>query len=213
MADPPANPLTDLQDVVRSRLRALRIANGWSLDELAERTRLGASTLSRIETGHRTIGLDVLPLLCAALHTDLAALLDVSAHDDVVIRPVPNEEPGRITWPLTRSDSSGNVVAAKWRLEPGDRRTGPAGASGPRLVLRAERCGPSRPGRSHDHRRRRRGRRVLDDDPALDRGPRANDRAHHDLRSHGSRRARAATRPLIAADSPRPAVPSGRQGR
>ena len=67
MADPPANPLTDLQDVVRSRLRALRIANGWSLDELAERTRLGASTLSRIETGHRTIGLDVLPLLCAAL--------------------------------------------------------------------------------------------------------------------------------------------------
>ena len=91
--------------------------------------------------------------------------------------------------------------------------TGPAGASGPRLVLRAERCGPSRPGRSHDHRRRRRGRRVLDDDPALDRGPRANDRAHHDLRSHGSRRARVATRPLIAADSPRPAVPSGRQGR
>ena len=125
LSDPPANPLTDLQDVVRSRLRALRIANGWSLDELAERTRLGASTLSRIETGHRTIGLDVLPLLCAALHTDLAALLDVSAHDDVVIRPVPNEEPGRITWPLTRPDSSGNVVAAKWRLEPGDRAPDP----------------------------------------------------------------------------------------
>jgi len=113
--------MADLQDIVRSRLRALRIANGWSLDELAERTRLGASTLSRIETGHRTIGLDVLPVLCAALHTDLAGLLDVSAHDDVVIRPVPTEEPGRITWPLTRPDSSGNVVAAKWRLEPDDR--------------------------------------------------------------------------------------------
>jgi transcriptional regulator with XRE-family HTH domain len=111
----------DLQDIVRSRLRALRIANGWSLDELAERTRLGASTLSRIETGHRTIGLDVLPVLCAALHTDLASLLDVAAHDDVVIKPVPTEEPGRITWPLTRPDSSGNVVAAKWRLEPDDR--------------------------------------------------------------------------------------------
>ena len=121
MSDDHIDAPEDLERIVRSRLRALRIANGWSLDDLAERTHLGASTLSRIETGHRTIGLDVLQPLCAALHTDIAVLLDVSTEDDVVIRPVPTEEPGRTTWPLTRADSSRNVIAAKWRLEPDDR--------------------------------------------------------------------------------------------
>lgn len=107
-----------VEAVVRARLRALRVAHGWSLDELADRTHLSASTLSRIETGHRTIGLDVLLPLCTALGTDVATLVDVATHGDVVIKPVPNRDAARTTWPLTRPDSTGNVIAAKWRLEP-----------------------------------------------------------------------------------------------
>ncbi|WP_434600662.1 helix-turn-helix domain-containing protein [Streptomyces sp. A5-4] len=42
------------------RLRSLRRARGWSLDNLAERARLSPSTLSRLETGRQRIGLDQL---------------------------------------------------------------------------------------------------------------------------------------------------------
>lgn len=119
MSTPDADVRTDISDVVRARLRALRLAQAWSLDDLAERTHLGASTLSRIETGSRTIGLDVLGPLCEAFRIDMATLLDMSGEgDDVVIRPQPTAAHGRTTWLLTRDDSSRNVVAAKWRLEP-----------------------------------------------------------------------------------------------
>ena len=49
-----------VDDLVRSRLRAIRQHLGWSLDDLAAKTGVGASTISRIETGRRTISFDVL---------------------------------------------------------------------------------------------------------------------------------------------------------
>lgn len=96
----------------------MRVALGWSLDDLAERTHLGASTLSRIESGKRTIGIDVLQTLCRALQTDVSAVLDTSdSSDDVIIRPVPASAGGRTVWPLTRNDSNQAIIAAKWRLQ------------------------------------------------------------------------------------------------
>lgn len=106
----------DIEQVVRSRLRSLRTTLGLSLDELAERSNLGASTISRIETGKRTIGLDVLLPLARALQVDLDALLDVRSDDDVVIRPSPSTSGGRTTWMLSRP--TGSTVAIKMRLEP-----------------------------------------------------------------------------------------------
>src|SRR6185503_2564043 len=50
----------DLDALVRQRIRGLRTSLGWSLDELAARSYLSPSTLSRIETGHRRIALDQL---------------------------------------------------------------------------------------------------------------------------------------------------------
>jgi ribosome-binding protein aMBF1 (putative translation factor) len=44
--------------MVRTRLRSLRRTLGWSLDDLAERSHLSASTISRIETGKRALSLD-----------------------------------------------------------------------------------------------------------------------------------------------------------
>ena len=41
----------DLDRLVRTRIRALRVGQGWSLEELATRARLSQSTLSRIENG------------------------------------------------------------------------------------------------------------------------------------------------------------------
>ena len=115
-----AGELTDVEQAVRGRLRSLRRTLGLSLDDLAARAGLSPSTLSRIETGRRTISLDVLVPLARALHVDLDELLDVAGDDDVVIRPVATTEHERTTWMLTRP--TGSTVAMKMRLEPTGRR-------------------------------------------------------------------------------------------
>ena len=106
----------DVEQVVRTRLRSLRTTLGLSLDELSKRTNVSASAISRIETGHRTISLDVLVPLARALQVDLDALLDVSGDDDVVIRPTPSRTGKRTTWMLSRP--TGSTIAVKTRLEP-----------------------------------------------------------------------------------------------
>jgi transcriptional regulator with XRE-family HTH domain len=111
--------LNQIEHVVRTRLRSLRNTLGLSLDELAARAGLSASTISRIETGKRTISLDVLLPLAGALQVGLDALLDVSSDDDVVIRPVPSSSGVRTTWMLGRA--TGNTIAVKIRLEPTER--------------------------------------------------------------------------------------------
>jgi transcriptional regulator with XRE-family HTH domain len=111
MAEP-----NEIEEVVRTRLRSLRNTLGLSLDELAARTNLSPSTISRVETGKRTISLDILLPLAAALQVDLDVLLDVRSDDDVVIRPAPNRSGGRTTWMLSRP--TGSTLAVKMRLEP-----------------------------------------------------------------------------------------------
>jgi DNA-binding Xre family transcriptional regulator/quercetin dioxygenase-like cupin family protein len=109
--------LDEIEQVVRTRLRTLRHTLGLSLDDLAARTSISPSTISRVETGKRTISLDVLLPLATALQVDLDALLDVSSDDDVVIRPSPNSRSGeRTTWMLSRP--TGSTIAVKMRLKP-----------------------------------------------------------------------------------------------
>ena len=109
----------EIDHAVRSRLRSLRNTLGLSLDEVAARTHLSPSTISRVETGKRTISLDVLVPLAAALQIDLDALLDVRRDEDVVIQPTPNRSGDRTTWMLSRP--TGRTLAVKMRLEPNAR--------------------------------------------------------------------------------------------
>jgi transcriptional regulator with XRE-family HTH domain len=111
MAEP-----SEIERVVQTRLRSLRNTLGLSLDELAVRTNLSPSTISRVETGKRTISLDILLPLAMALQVDLDALLDVRSDDDVVIRPAPSTSGKRTTWMLSRP--TGSTIAVKMRLEP-----------------------------------------------------------------------------------------------
>jgi transcriptional regulator with XRE-family HTH domain len=115
--------LEEIEQVVRTRLRSLRNTLGLSLDALAARANLSASTISRIETGKRTISLDVLLPLAGALQVDLDSLLDVRTDDDVVIRPSPSSSGGRTSWLLSRP--TGNTMAVKIRLEPSARTPEP----------------------------------------------------------------------------------------
>jgi transcriptional regulator with XRE-family HTH domain len=110
----------EIERVVRTRLRSLRTTLGLSLGDLAARASMSPSTISRVETGKRTISLDVLIPLADALQIGLDELLDVRCDDDVVIRPTPSTSGKRTTWMLHRP--TGSTIAVKMRLEPTRRR-------------------------------------------------------------------------------------------
>src|ERR1700683_3048443 len=93
-----------LDAVIRARVRGLRGARGGSLDALAGRCQLSASTLSRIETGHRRISIDQLVPIARALAPTLDKLVEPVDDDDVVIRPRRDRGHGAVSWMLTRDD-------------------------------------------------------------------------------------------------------------
>lgn len=111
---------SDVETLARSRLRSLRLTLGYSLDDLAARSHLSASTISRIETGKRTLSLDVLVPLAQALQVSLDVLFEAPGDDDVVIRPVAHQQGARTTWLLSRPD--GRTLAMKMRLLPSETR-------------------------------------------------------------------------------------------
>ena len=118
-------PEADLSQVVRQRIRGLRQARGWSLDALAARCQISPSTLSRIETGQRSIGLQQLVPLARALGTTIDHLVESEQDEDVVIHPVPHRELGLTTWLLSRdSPPPGGLRVAKMRITR-RRRHGP----------------------------------------------------------------------------------------
>jgi transcriptional regulator with XRE-family HTH domain len=114
----------DLDALVRQRIRGLRVARGWSLDDLAGRCYLGPSTLSRIETGHRRIALDQLTPIARALGTTLDQLVESVDDDDVVIRPQRDVVRGVTTWMLSREPGPHGISVAKMRVTRPEPRRG-----------------------------------------------------------------------------------------
>jgi transcriptional regulator with XRE-family HTH domain len=106
----------ELDALVRQRIRGLRVARGWSLDELAARSYLSPSTLSRIETGHRRIALDQLAPIARALGATLDQLVESGNDADVVIRPHRDEADGITTWLLSRPGVPPGMTVAKLRV-------------------------------------------------------------------------------------------------
>jgi transcriptional regulator with XRE-family HTH domain len=106
----------ELDALVRQRIRGLRVARGWSLDDLAARSYLSPSTLSRIETGHRRIALDQLTQIARALGTTLDQLVEPGNDADVVIRPHRDDARGVTTWLLSRAGAPPGMSVAKLRV-------------------------------------------------------------------------------------------------
>lgn len=115
----------DIEGTARRRLRSLRLARGWSLDELARRSYIGASTISRIETGQRRLALDQLVSLAHALETTVDELLAEDDPADVVIRPRRDVVHGATVWVLNRPDDASGRVVAKMRLPKARRSAEP----------------------------------------------------------------------------------------
>ncbi|MFJ9342152.1 helix-turn-helix domain-containing protein [Streptomyces sp. NPDC101733] len=108
----------DLDSLVRKRIRALRVAQGWSLEELATRARVSQSTLSRIENGQRRLALDQLVILARALDTSLDQLVE-TASDDVISNPVIDGAHGLLRWPV-KGDPGMSVVRQRMTDPPPD---------------------------------------------------------------------------------------------
>jgi transcriptional regulator with XRE-family HTH domain len=109
------------EQTARRRLRTLRLARGWTIDELSRRSHISASTISRIETGQRRLALDHLVVLARTLDTTVDELLVEEADEEVVIRPVRDAAHGATYWMLTRHDDPSGRIVAKLRV-PASRR-------------------------------------------------------------------------------------------
>lgn len=89
---------------VGMRLRAARQAHGWTLEELAGRAELSASTLSRLESGKRQASLELLLPLTRQLGIRIDDLLPAASPDPRVRRAVERRD-GMIIAPLTLEHS------------------------------------------------------------------------------------------------------------
>ncbi|MER5603226.1 XRE family transcriptional regulator [Streptomyces sp. NPDC002265] len=108
----------ELDSLVRKRIRALRVAQGWSLEELAARARVSQSTLSRIENGQRRLALDQLVTLARALDTSLDQLVE-TATDDVVSSPMIDAAHAQMRWPV-KADPGMTVIRRRMTEPPPD---------------------------------------------------------------------------------------------
>lgn len=108
----------ELDSLVRKRIRALRVAQGWSLEDLATRARLSPSSLSRIENGQRRLALDQLVTLARALDTSLDQLVETDT-DDVISHPMIDGAHGLMRWPI-KADPGMTVIRQRMTNPPPD---------------------------------------------------------------------------------------------
>ncbi len=117
-----ANDEVGVEARVRRRLRELRIQHGLTLEEVARRSNIDVSTLSRLESGKRRLALDHLPRLAAALSVSTDELLRAPEAADPRVRSGSHTAHGITYWPLTRQ-AAGGLHAFKIRI--GARRRNP----------------------------------------------------------------------------------------
>mgnify|MGYP002344287435 CR=1 FL=1 len=91
-------------ELIGPRLRALRHARGWTLEELAGRARMSTSTLSRLESGKRQASLELLLPLTRLLGVRLDDVVHPEVPDPRVRRPVIHRD-GLVIAPLAPESS------------------------------------------------------------------------------------------------------------
>ena len=104
-------PIRAALDGVAPRLRRVREQRGLTLTEVAERTEISKSTLSRLENGQRRPSLELLLPLSQAYRVPLDDLVGAPEVGDPRIRPRPRRVNGRTVLPLTHP---GGVQA--WKI-------------------------------------------------------------------------------------------------
>ncbi len=93
-------------EIIGSRIRALRAARGWSLEELSDRCGVRFETVSRVERGVQEPTLGTLERLCGPLGVTLRELLP----DDDGSRPT-DEQVAAVVGQLRDMSASQFLVA------------------------------------------------------------------------------------------------------
>ncbi|MGA5440228.1 helix-turn-helix domain-containing protein [Streptomyces griseoincarnatus] len=115
----------DVLAEVGPRLRRIRKDREVTLAALAEATGISVSTLSRLESGQRKPGLDLLLPIAQAHQVSLDELVGAPPVGDPRVRSRPIVHGGRTHWPLTRQPGglqAYKVLEPQRRLEPEPRR-------------------------------------------------------------------------------------------
>src|ERR1700731_1597418 len=107
---------------VRRRLRDLRTQRGLTLEDVASRSSIDVSTLSRLESGKRRLALDHLPRLASALSVSTDELLRAPEVEDPRVRGSSHTRHGVTYLPLTRQGPAGGLHAFKIRVSTRRRR-------------------------------------------------------------------------------------------
>jgi transcriptional regulator with XRE-family HTH domain len=76
---------TDLDQMIALRLKHLRAERGWSLDELAKRSKVSRATLSRLENADVSPTASVLGKLCAAYGLTMSRLMRMVEENFVAV--------------------------------------------------------------------------------------------------------------------------------
>jgi transcriptional regulator with XRE-family HTH domain len=113
-----ADELRTVLTTVGPRLRALRRQRGATLQELAERTGISVSTLSRLESGQRRPTLELLLPLAGAYQVPLDDLVGAPATGDPRIHPRPVTRDGTTWVPLSRNPGGVNVFKQIMPVDP-----------------------------------------------------------------------------------------------
>jgi transcriptional regulator with XRE-family HTH domain len=115
--------------LIAQRLRDLRAERGWSLDELAQRSRVSRATLSRLENAEVSPTATVLGRLCAAHGLTLSRLMRMVEDDFVPLlrreeQPVwTDPENGFRRWSISPPAQTLAGEAIECELGPGRRIT------------------------------------------------------------------------------------------
>jgi len=105
---------------VGPRLKRLRTQRGETLTELAGRTGISKSTLSRLESGQRKPSLELLLPIAHAHKVPLDELVGAPEVGDPRIRPKPRKRNGRIVVPLSENTSGLHAWKVIIPPEPGE---------------------------------------------------------------------------------------------
>jgi transcriptional regulator with XRE-family HTH domain len=127
--------------VIGARVRALRHARGWTLDDAAERSGVSRRMIVKVEKGETNPSVGTLLRLCDALGVGLPALV---ARDEATPAALTPRGDGATLWAspwggegvLLSGSSTPDVLALwSWRLMPGDTHTSDAHPAGTREIL------------------------------------------------------------------------------
>ena len=103
--------MATLEERTRVTLGRARSATGLSLAEVAKRTGISASTLSRLESGERRVTIDFLERIAGALGTTAAAVLADAAREDRLLVPTPTVKlAGGLTGIVLRVEDDGRSL-------------------------------------------------------------------------------------------------------